>query len=163
MGIGLTFKNQKRKQYSNWRLEWMSFIAGKRESRRLIGDLIPLRTGYKQSDTIPGRMRYNNMGNRSSLPDPKNSQYYPGNEFLGIADHNREFEPYHIPYRCFYSKDINNLFMAGRNISVTHIALGTVRVMQTTGMMGEVVGMAAFLCKKYNCSPPIYIHNIWKN
>ena len=43
--------------------------------------------------------------------------------------------------------------MAGRNISVTHVALGTVRVMRTTGMMGEVVGMAAFLCKKFNVQP----------
>ena len=45
------------------------------------------------------------------------------------------------------------MFMAGRNISVTHIVLGTVRVMNTCGMMGEVVGKAAFLCKKYNCQP----------
>ena len=43
--------------------------------------------------------------------------------------------------------------MAGRNISVTHVALGTVRVMRTTGMMGEVVGMAAYLCDKYDCTP----------
>jgi hypothetical protein len=43
--------------------------------------------------------------------------------------------------------------MAGRNISVTHVALGTVRVMRTTGMMGEVVGMAATLVKKYNATP----------
>jgi len=43
--------------------------------------------------------------------------------------------------------------MAGRNISVTHVALGTVRVMRTTGMMGEVVGMAAYLCDKYGCTP----------
>ena len=43
--------------------------------------------------------------------------------------------------------------MAGRNISVSHVALGTVRVMRTTGMMGEVVGMAASLCKKHDVSP----------
>ena len=43
--------------------------------------------------------------------------------------------------------------MAGRNISVTHVALGSVRVMRTTGMMGEVVGMAASLCRKYGTSP----------
>lgn len=43
--------------------------------------------------------------------------------------------------------------MAGRNISVSHIALGTVRVMNTTGMMGEVVGVAAYLSAKYNCTP----------
>ena len=50
---------------------------------------------------------------------------------------------YPVPYRCFYSKNIENLFMAGRCISVTHEALGTVRVMKTGGMMGEVVGKAA--------------------
>ena len=49
--------------------------------------------------------------------------------------------------------DIENLFMAGRNISVTHMALGAIRVQRTTGMMGEVVGMAAYLCMKYRCSP----------
>jgi hypothetical protein len=43
--------------------------------------------------------------------------------------------------------------MAGRNISVTHVALGTVRVMRTCGMMGEVVGMAASICKKHNALP----------
>jgi hypothetical protein len=52
-----------------------------------------------------------------------------------------------------YSKDIANLFMAGRNISVTHVALGTTRVMRTTGMLGEVVGMAAAVCAKRNCLP----------
>ena len=51
--------------------------------------------------------------------------------------------------------------MAGRNISVTHVALGTTRVMRTTGMMGEVVGMAASLCKKYNTFPrQIYFYHL---
>ncbi len=52
--------------------------------------------------------------------------------------------PYAVPYRCLYSRNVDNLFMAGRNISVTHIALGTVRVMRTGGMMGEVVGVLGF-------------------
>jgi hypothetical protein len=64
-----------------------------------------------------------------------------------------KIEPYPIPYRCLYSRNIRNLMMAGRHISVTHIALGTVRVQRTTGMMGEVVGMAASLCRKYACNP----------
>ena len=51
--------------------------------------------------------------------------------------------------------------MAGRNISCTHVALGTVRVMRTTGMMGEVVGMAAALCKKHNTTPrEVYHHHL---
>ena len=54
---------------------------------------------------------------------------------------------------AFYSQNIGNLFMAGRNVSVTHEALGTVRVMKTGGMIGEVVGKAASICVKNECSP----------
>ena len=60
---------------------------------------------------------------------------------------------YPVPYRCFYSKDIDNLFMAGRCISVNHDALGTIRVMRTCGMMGEVVGKAAYLCVRHETTP----------
>ena len=62
----------------------------------------------------------------------------------------KKIRPYSIPFRCLYSRNIDNLMMAGRNISVTHVALGTVRVMKTTGMMGEVVGLTASLCNKMN-------------
>ena len=61
--------------------------------------------------------------------------------------------PYWVPYRCLYSRNVGNLFMAGRDISVTHEALGAVRVMKTTGAMGEVVGMAAAVAKRHGCSP----------
>ncbi|MFA6795351.1 MAG: FAD-dependent oxidoreductase, partial [Proteiniphilum sp.] len=71
----------------------------------------------------------------------------------------QNIKPYAVPYRTLYSRNIENLFMAGRNISVTHAALGTVRVMRTTGMMGEVVGMAASLAIKHKTSP----RNIFKN
>ncbi len=85
-------------------------------------------------------------------PDPENTEYFPGNEFLSIADHQAIY-PYPIPYRCLYSRNVDNLFMAGRNISVTHVALGTIRVMRTTGMMGEVVSMAAAVAKEQNTNP----------
>ena len=61
--------------------------------------------------------------------------------------------PYHVPYRCLYSKDIANLFIGGRSMSVTHQALGTVRVQATLGMAGEVIGMAASLCKRHDVLP----------
>jgi hypothetical protein len=73
-------------------------------------------------------------------------------EFKSIAVH-KQIHPYPIPYRCFYSRNVDNLFMAGRNISVTHVALGTVRVMRTTGIMGEVVGMAASVAANHNTGP----------
>ena len=68
----------------------------------------------------------------------------------------------HFIPSCFvFPGTFSNLFMAGRNISVTHIALGTVRVQRTTGMMGEVVGVAAYLCKKQKCLPrDVYEHHL---
>ena len=85
-------------------------------------------------------------------PDPANTAFFPGEEFKAVCT--QEYvEIYPIPYRCLYSRNIPNLFMAGRNISVTHVALGTVRVMRTTAMMGEVVGMAASVCHKNACQP----------
>ena len=70
-----------------------------------------------------------------------------------------EIEPYPVPYRCLYSRNVDNLFMAGRNISVTHVALGTVRVMRTGGMMGEVVGMAASVCCENDVLPRDVYHS----
>ena len=70
-------------------------------------------------------------------------------------------KPYAIPYRCLYSRNINNLFMAGRDISVTHVAFGSARLMRTGAMMGEVVGMAASLCRKHGILPrEVYQHHL---
>jgi hypothetical protein len=68
---------------------------------------------------------------------------------------------YPVPYRCFYSRNVPNLFMAGRNISVTHEALGTVRVMKTLGMVGEVAGKAASVCVKHDCLPRDVYRSHW--
>lgn len=138
--------------FKNRKLAWVAYISGKRESRRLMGDYI-----LKEDDLV--KSVFHEDGTAAStwtidlhFPDPANTQFFPDKEFKSIAKHTPIY-PYPIPYRCLYSRNINNLFMAGRNISVTHVALGTVRVMRTTGMMGEVVGMAASLCKKYNTTP----------
>jgi hypothetical protein len=139
-------------KYRDRSLEWVAYIAGKRESRRLLGDYI-----LKQDDI--DKNVYHEDGSFTAswsidlhFPDPENSRRFPGAEFKAATVHNWIY-PCTVPYRCLYSRNIENLFMAGRNISVTHGALGTVRVMRTTGMMGEVVGMAAYLCGKHDCSP----------
>lgn len=139
-------------QYKNLKLDWVAFISGKRESRRLLGDYI-----LKEDDLIKAVNHEDGTAATTwsidlHYPDPKNTVNFPGREFKSIAKHIR-IHPYPVPYRCLYSRNIENLFMAGRNISVTHVALGTTRVMRTTGMLGEVVGMAAFLCKKYGTYP----------
>ncbi len=89
---------------------------------------------------------------------------FPDNPFISIAVHDRRVDRsygYPIPYRCFYSKDLSNLFMAGRCISVTHEALGTVRVMKTCGMMGEVVGKAASVAVRHHTTPRGVYEKYW--
>lgn len=139
-------------QYKNRKLGWVAYMAGKRESRRLMGDYV-----LKEDDITKGVSHEDaSFATTWSIDlhwqDPKNSENFPGNEFKAVTRHIL-IHPYAVPYRCLYSRNVDNLFMAGRNISVTHVALGTVRVMRTTGMMGEVVGMAASLCKKYGVTP----------
>ncbi|MFC1606470.1 FAD-dependent oxidoreductase [Candidatus Latescibacterota bacterium] len=142
-----------REKYVNLKLEWMAYIMGKRESRRLLGDVILQQQDIDELREFPDASVTTMWGIDLHYPDPENTRHFPAEEFRGIAVHDRDVPEYPIPYRCFYSRNINNLFMAGRNISVTHVALGTIRVMRTTGMMGEVVGMAATLCNKHNTNP----------
>lgn len=139
-------------QYKNRKLGWVAYVAGKRESRRLMGDYILKEDDIRKNVTHEDGTAPTTWSIDLHYPDPKNTVNFPGQEFKSIAKHINIY-PYPIPYRCLYSRNIDNLFMAGRDISVTHVALGTVRVMRTTGMMGEVVGMAASLCKKYDQKP----------
>ena len=151
---------KEKEKYRNWSLEWVAYIAGKRESRRLMGDYI-----LKQDDIDKGVFHEDASFTTTwsidlHFPDPKNSELFPGQEFKAATKH-LFIHPYAVPYRCLYSRNVNNLFMAGRNISTTHVGLGTVRVMRTTGMMGEGVGMAAALCRQYGVLPrEIYQHHL---
>jgi len=146
-------KAQKRTRFANRELEWVAYVSGKRESRRLLGDVILKEQDVLARRAFPDAAVTCTWSIDLHYPDPENTRDFPGEEFLSIAVHKRYKPGYPIPYRCFYSRNIDNLFIAGRNISVTHVALGTVRVMRTTGMMGEVVGMAASICKQHNTTP----------
>ena len=139
-------------QYRNRKLGWVAYVSGKRESRRLMGDYILKEDDIRKHVVHEDGTAASTWTIDLHYPDPANTANFPDKEFKSIAKH-IEIYPYPIPYRCLYSRNVDNLFMAGRNISVTHVALGTVRVMRTTGMMGEVVGMAASLCKKYHVTP----------
>jgi len=145
-------KSKDKAKYTNRKLSWVAYIAGKRESRRLLGDVILQQQDIQEKREFPDAFVTTTWTIDLHYPDPKNTRFFPGEEFRSIAKFTK-IAPYPIPYRCFYSRNIGNLMMAGRDISVTHVALGTVRVMRTCGMMGEVVGMAASLCKKHNTNP----------
>jgi hypothetical protein len=139
-------------QYANRQLSWVAHVAGKRESRRLLGDVVLCQQDIQERCEYPDTFVTTTWSIDLHYPEPENSKYFPGQEFKTICTQ-LAIQPYPIPYRCFYSRNVENLFMAGRDISVTHVALGTTRVMRTCGMMGELVGMAASLCKKHNTTP----------
>lgn len=149
-------------EYKNRVLGWVAYIAGKRESRRLLGDYI-----LKEEDLLKNVFHEDGTAATTwtidlHFPDPANGKHFPGNEFKAETTHTPIY-PYPIPYRCLYSRNVDNLFFAGRNISVTHVALGTTRVMRTTAMLGEVVGLAASICKKYNATPrQVYFYHLNK-
>ena len=148
----------RKEDYAKRDLGWVAYVSGKRESRRLMGDYILAQEDVDKqvfhedaSFTISWHFDLH-------FKDPVNSAHFPGNEFKAATKSNPIY-PYVVPYRCLYSRNIDNLFMAGRNISTTHVTLGSTRLMRTGAMMGEVVGMAAGICKAHGVSPrEVYQH-----
>lgn len=150
-GVWDHIKNHGEHRARNYALDWVGSIPGKRESRRFIGDYILTQNDLESHKLFPDRVAYGGwpidlhppQGIFTKEPPCKNS--YPS--------------LYSIPFRCLYSKNIRNLMMAGRNISVTHVALGSTRLMATCAVEGQAVGTAAYLCKKYSITP----RGVYKN
>ncbi|QDU30245.1 FAD dependent oxidoreductase [Anatilimnocola aggregata] len=137
-------------------LKWVAFVGGPRESRLLEGDVVLTRNDIVSQREFPDGCVPTTWDIDLHYPKEQFAKKYPDNPFISRAEFGAGVDRkngYPVPYRCFYSKNVPNLFMAGRCISVNHEALGTVRVMRTCGMMGEVVGKAAYLCTLHNTSP----------
>lgn len=144
------------KLYPNHRIGWAAFIAGKRESRRLLGDVILTVEDFQKQREFPDGAFPCSWHIDVHTPDQEFQDGLKGLEFISRATEGEKYRyqgPYWAPYRSLYSRNISNLFMAGRDISVTHEALGPVRVMRTCGMMGEIVGKAAWICVSKSTSP----------
>ncbi len=130
----------------NMTLEWVGTIPGKRESRRFEGLYM-----MKQQDVINQQEFDDAIAHGGWAIDlhPADGVY---SELSGCTQwHSKGI--YQIPYRSFVSKDIDNLFLAGRIISATHVAFGSTRVMATTAFCAQAVGMAAVLCNKLGVKP----------
>lgn len=151
-----------REQHRNAVLSWIAYIGGPRESRRLMGDLVLTQDDIVTKKKFPDGFVPSTWSIDLHYPKQQYAEKFPDNPFISIAEHDNRIDRtygYPIPYRCFYSRNIENLFMAGRCISVSHEALGTTRVMKTCGMMGEVVGKAASICVLHDCQPrEVYTH-----
>lgn len=150
--------------YPNHRIGWAAFIAGKRESRRLLGDVVLDASDFLEGRTFPDGAFPCSWGVDVHTPHKNYDKDFAGEEFIATFTHGKGYTykgPYWAPYRCLYSRNISNLFMAGRNISVTKHGLGPVRVMKTCGMMGEIVGKAAAVCIRRQVSPRDVYHRHW--
>ncbi|MBI5831616.1 MAG: FAD-dependent oxidoreductase [Armatimonadetes bacterium] len=137
----------------NHALNWSAHILGKRESRRLMGDVVLTVEEIRAGRQYPDGCVPTGWSIDLHYPDERYQKGFEGDEFIARASHGTYPMPFWIPYRCLYSRNVDNLFMAGRDISVTHEALGPVRVMRTGGCMGEVVGLAATLCREKGIDP----------
>jgi len=132
----------------NLTLEWVGHIPGKRESRRFEGPYL-----LSQSDIVRRRRHEDAVafGGWSIDLHPADGVFAAA-KFNG-SHHLHSKGPYQIPFRCYYSHNIKNLFLGGRLISSTHVAFGSTRVMGTGAHGGQAVGVAAALCRKWNCLP----------
>ena len=130
----------------NLTLEWVGTIPGKRESRRFEGDFM-----LSQKDIVEQRDYYDRVAFGGWAMDlhPADGIYSKHNSCTQW--HGKGV--YSIPYRSYYSKDIDNLFLAGRIISASHVAFGSSRVMLTCAHGAQVIGKAASICFKNNWNP----------
>ncbi|MUH60123.1 FAD-dependent oxidoreductase [Bifidobacterium sp. GSD1FS] len=128
-------------------MHWIGFLPGKRESRRFIGDYTLTANDILENTSFGDAIAYGGWpmdlhavgGIAASSDDP--TTYY---KFKDV---------YQIPYRCLYSRNIDNLFLGGRLISTTHIAFGSTRVMGTCSVIGQAIGLATWLAERYSLTP----------
>lgn len=135
---------------ATWKLKWVAYVGGKRESRRLMGDHIYSMLDATENKEFPDtvvveRRDVDTHYQRKETGDPV--------DFLSKALFYDTGGDYYIPFRTLYSKDISNLMMGGRCFSCTHIGLAGPRVMNTCGQMGIATGFAAVLCNKHKATP----------
>ena len=132
----------------NYAFEWVGMLPGTRESRRLVGDYMLNENDIFDNHVFEDAVCYGgwcvDLHTAHGLLDldrhPSGECYF----FDGI---------YTIPYRCYYSRNIRNLFMAGRNISATKLGMCSTRIIGCCAIGGQAVGAAAALCTKYECMP----------
>lgn len=146
-GIWDHLKNQGDHGMQSYDLDWVGMIPGYRESRRLMGDYL-----LNEND-IRGNRIFDDAVAYGAWPM---DVHVPGGirDLKGYPSHVYSFPGcYTIPYRCYYSRNIPNLMMAGRDISCTKLGISSVRVMGTCAVGGQAVGTAAAMAIKYGCMP----------
>ena len=138
-GVWDHMKNRGEHDVDNWELEWIGFLPGKRESRRYIGKYIVTQNDVEAEGRFDDIVAY--AGWTMDDHFPEGFYYRAGHPTI----YHPAPQPWGLPLRCMISKNIENLVFAGRNISVTHAALSSSRVMATCAILGQALGTAVAL------------------
>ncbi len=145
-GVWEYMKNHPDGRCAEYELDWIGSLPGKRESCRFVGDILLNQHDIMGGGKFPDTVCYGGWSLDDHHPD---GFFRQGDQ----STHHYPPSPFGIPYRALYSRNIDNLFFAGRNISCTHIGMSSTRVMATCALMGQAVGTAAALTVKYDCIP----------
>lgn len=145
-GIWDHIKNSGRFDADTMTLEWVGALPGKREYRRFLGDYVLTQHDVLGQTPFEDRVAFG--GWSIDLHPPQGMYATEAGARQRYAD-----GVYHIPYRSLYSVNVPNLLMAGRNISASHVAFGSTRVMATCATIGQAAGTAAALCVAHGSRP----------
>ena len=148
-GVWDHMKNHGEHGAENWELEWVGFLPGKRESRRYVGDYVLTQHDVENCPRFEDTVAYGGWQIDNHLPGGFNMDAKGGKHL----QKRRLSEPYSIPLRSLYSVNVENLMFAGRNISASHVAFSSTRVMGTIGVIGQAVGTAGAIAVKNGLSP----------
>lgn len=139
-------KNSGRFKAENFDVDFLGFLPGKRESRRMVGEYVVTQKDISGGRVFEDEIAYGGWPLDDHFPGGFYHRGVPNTDFATPA-------PYSLPYRALYSKNVENLFFAGRNISMTHLAMSSIRVMATCALLGEAVGKAAAIAARDNLTP----------
>ena len=145
-GVWAYIKNHPDGRGHGWELDWIGSLPGKRENVRYVGDYILTQRDVEAEGRFDDLVAYGGWSMDDHHPD---AIHHPGEPTI----FHPAPSPYGIPYRVLYSRNIENLFFAGRNISATHMAMSSTRVMATCALMGQAVGTAAAIAVRNGHSP----------
>ena len=137
---------------ATYQLAWVGHVAGKRENRRLIGDYVLTQNDIGSQTLFDDRVAFGGW----SVDDHYSAGFFhdgPTGRHFDEPEHHYRGRPYSIPFGCLYSKNVDNLLMAGRNISTSHLALANTRVMLTCAVIGHAAGSGAAMCVEKTATP----------
>lgn len=146
IGTYVNVRAKSPERYANLRLAHLGYVAATGGFRRYVGDYVLTENDVRRHESFPDGVVINSGAFCLHYPEGSDHDFRLGRwEWV-----ERDGMPYEVPFRCLYSADIDNLLVAGKHISATHIASSTIKLIGNGGQHGIATGVAAALCAKYD-------------